>query len=397
MVNIGADLHGTMESDLVVVGGGPVGCAVAAITAKRFPTLIMEEHRDAGVPVQCAGLVTPRVIDMVGAQDSVLNRISGMVLHFPGGADLRLDGKETKAVVVDRFRFDQRCMDRAVAAGAEYVTGAKFLDFTEKDGRMVIRTENREDIGCRLLVGADGYKSTVSKTAGLPPPRDTVKGIECDIDHRMGEQTHVHVYLGNKVAPGFFAWKIPCGNFTRIGLCVSEGYGPPSSYLKSLIEAEKLETATRLDNYSGVIPLGTREKTYADRVMITGDAAAMAKPLSGGGLFTGMISAECAAETALEAFEKGDLSARFLSRYQRLWKERIGRELDRGYRVRKVFVRLSDKKLDDVGKLMMRPAVKEILSSGDIDKPTELAPAVLRSVPSLLRFSPQILSSLLFK
>jgi digeranylgeranylglycerophospholipid reductase len=397
VVNIGADLHDPMESDLVIVGGGPVGCAVAAITADRFPTLIMEEHREAGVPVQCAGLVTPRVIDMVGAQDSVLNRITGMVLHFPGGADLRLDGKEVKAVVVDRFRFDQRCMDRAVAAGAEYVTGARFLDFTADRDGLVVRTEGREDTRCKLLVGADGYKSAVAKVAGLPAPRDMVKGIECDIDHRMAEQTHVHVYLGNKVAPGFFAWKIPCGDFTRIGLCVSEEYGPPSGYLKTLIEAEGLDGAKRLDNYSGVIPLGTRKRTYSDRVLITGDAAAMAKPLSGGGLFTGMISAECAAETALEALGRKDLSSRSLSRYQDRWKERIGRELDRGYRVRKVFVRLSDKKLDDVGKLMLRPAVKEILASGDIDRPTELAPAVLRSVPSLLRFSPQILGSLLFK
>jgi flavin-dependent dehydrogenase len=123
----------------------------------------------------------------------------------------------------------------------------------------------------------------------------------------------------------------------------------------------------------------------------------MAKPLSGGGLFTGMISAECAAGTALEAFEKNDLGEKALSGYQRLWKEKIGRELDRGYRVRKVFVRLSDKKLDAVGRLMARPDVTAILESGDIDRPTDLAPAVLRSVPSLLRFSPQILGSLLFK
>ena len=374
-----------------------MGCAFAAITAKRVPTLVMEEHKEAGVPVQCAGLVTARVIDMMGAQDSLLNRITGMVLHFPGGADLRLDGKETKAVVVDRFKFDQRCMERAVAAGAQYLTGSKFLDYAVKGDGLVISTEDREDIDCKLLVGADGYKSTVSKVAKLPPPRDSVKGIECDIDHRMAEQSHVHVYLGNKVAPGFFAWKIPCGDFTRIGLCVSEGHGPPSGYLKSLIETERLDGFKRLDNYSGVIPLGTRDRTYADRVLITGDAAAMAKPLSGGGLFTGMISAECAAATALEALERNDLSKSSLSRYQTLWREMIGRELDRGYRVRKVFVRLSDRKLDDVGRLMMRPSVKAILESGDIDRPTELAPAVLRSVPSLLRFSPQILGSLLFK
>ncbi|MGD0818241.1 MAG: NAD(P)/FAD-dependent oxidoreductase [Methanomassiliicoccales archaeon] len=386
-----------MDSDLVVVGGGPVGCAVAAITAERYSTIVLEEHGDAGVPVQCAGLVTARVIDMVGAQDSVLNRITGMVLHFPGGAEIRLDGNETKAVVVDRFKFDQRCKDRAVAAGARYVTGAKFLDYALKENGMMIRADGHKELHCKLLVGADGYKSSVSKMAGLPPPRDMVKGIECDVDHRMTEQSHVHVYLGNKVAPGFFAWKIPCGNFTRLGLCVSEGNGPPSTYLRSLMEAEKLDGTKRLANYSGVIPLGTRGKTYAERLMITGDAAAMAKPLSGGGLFTGMISAECAAATALEALEKDDISERALSQYQRLWKEKIGRELDRGYRVRKVFVRLNDKKLDSVGRLMSKPDVMVTLESGDIDKPTELAPAVLRSVPSLLRFSPQILGSLLFK
>jgi geranylgeranyl reductase family protein len=386
-----------MESDLIVVGGGPVGCAVAAITAKRFPTIVMEEHGDAGVPVQCAGLVTARVIDMVGAQESVLNRITGVVMHFPGGMELRLDGNETKAVVVDRFKFDQRCKEMAVSAGARYVTGAKFLDYEVTEKGIALWLDGHEDVSCKLLVGADGYKSSVSKMAGLPPPRDLVKGIECDVGHRMAEQSHVHVYLGEKIAPGFFAWKIPCGDFTRIGLCISEGKGPPSTYLKSLMEKEKLDGAKRLANYSGVIPLGTRGKTYAERLMIAGDAAAMAKPLSGGGLFTGMISAECAATTAMEALEKNDLSEHALSQYQRLWKEKIGKELDRGYRVRKVFVRLSDKKLDDAGRLFSRPDVMAILESGDIDRPTELAPAILRSVPSLLRFSPQILGSLLFK
>jgi digeranylgeranylglycerophospholipid reductase len=386
-----------MDSDLVVVGGGPVGCAVAAITAKRFPTVVMEEHDDAGIPVQCAGLVTARVIDMVGAQDSVLNRITGMVLHFPGGAEIRLDGKETKAVVVDRYKFDQRCKDRAVAAGARYVTGAKFLDYAVKEDGLDVWFERQDIVRTKLLVGADGYKSAVSKMAGLPAPKDTVKGLECDVDRRMPEQSHVHVFLGNKVAPGFFAWKIPCGDFTRIGLCVSEGNGPPSGYLKALMEKEGLETAKRLDNYSGVIPLGTLKKTYSDRLMIAGDAAAMAKPLSGGGLFTGMISAECAAEAAINALERNELDEKSLSSYQRLWRDRIGHELDRGYRVRKVFVRLTDKKLDDVGRLMSKPDVRAILESGDIDRPTELAPAVLRSVPSLLRFSPQILGSLLFK
>ena len=114
---------------------------------------------------------------MVGAQDSVLNRITGMVLHFPGGAELRLDGKETKAVVVDRYKFDQRCKERAVAAGARYVTGSKFLDF-RGEGRMAGNMDRGPrrypTAGCWW--GPTVISPAVSKMAGLPPPRDSVKG-----------------------------------------------------------------------------------------------------------------------------------------------------------------------------------------------------------------------------
>jgi flavin-dependent dehydrogenase len=131
--------------------------------------------------------------------------------------------------------------------------------------------------------------------------------------------------------------------------------------------------------------------------MIVGDAAAQAKPLSGGGLYTGMVAAECAARTAVEALKRNDFSIRMMSRYQEEWRSEIGKELDKGYRIRKVFVRLTDRKIDEVGKLMDRKDVLEILSQGDIDFPSRLAPSILRSIPSLLKLSPQILGSLLGK
>jgi flavin-dependent dehydrogenase len=86
-----------------------------------------------------------------------------------------------------------------------------------------------------------------------------------------------------------------------------------------------------------------------------------------------------------------------MSRYQERWRSEIGKELDKGYRIRKVFVRLNDRKIDEVGRLMNRRDVLEILSQGDIDYPSRLAPSILRSIPSLLKFSPQILGSLLGK
>jgi geranylgeranyl reductase family protein len=389
-----------MDSDLIVVGGGPVGSRVAALTAKSMRTLVLEEHEKVGTPVKCAGLVTPRVVEMAGAEGTVLNRISGGVVHFPGGISIELNGKETKAVVVDRRTFDIASQEMALDAGAEFITGTRFTSFFRDQDSLNVEAVSggeKRTFRANLLVGTDGYKSCVGRAAGIGQSRDMVRGIQTDIDRKLDDQDCIQVYLGQKIAPGFFAWMIPCGDFTRVGLCVSEGHGAPSSFLSSFLKTVGLGDAERLNSISGIIPIGPPQSTYADRVMVVGDAAAQAKPLSGGGLYTGMVAAECASRTAIESLEGNDFSSRMMSRYQERWRSEIGKELDKGYRIRKVFVRLNDRKIDEVGRLMNRRDVLEILSQGDIDYPSRLAPSILRSIPSLLKFSPQILGSLLGK
>lgn len=211
----------------------------------------------------------------------------------------------------------------------------------------------------------------------------------------MPDQDIVEVYVGKEVAPGFFAWILPCGEFTRVGVGISKGNGIPSKYLDRLIEKRGFGEINRSQIYSGVIPIGYPKLTYADNIMIVGDAAAQTKPLSGGGLYTGLQCAKYAAETALDAIDSNNYSAAFLSAYEDKWKSEIGKELDRGMIVRKIFTGMSDKKLDEAGKLLDKPEAKEILATGDIDYPSKLARPMLKAVPSLMKLAPGALKTLL--
>lgn len=387
-----------MSHDLIVVGGGPVGSMVAEVSAPHIDVVILEEHQKVGSPVQCTGLVTPRVVERVGAEETILNELRGAVIHFPGGEEVEVGSGEIKAVVIDRELFDEICSQRAADAGARLLPEHKFQDLLLKDDHIKISVMAGcvKTMKCKMIVGADGYKSNVARKAGLGEAKETVKGFQVDIEYSMKNQESVHVFLGNNIAPGFFAWQIPCGNFTRVGLCVSQGYGNPSRYLKSLMKKLKLDGRV-LRKYGGCIPLGPIPQTFTDRVMIVGDAAAQTKPLSGGGLYTGMRSAECAGATAVEAVTENDFSSSFLSKYEERWQSAIGKEIERGYLLRKVFTRLNDKKLDQVSRIIKKHDLIRLLSEGDIDRPTELVPALLKSAPSLIRFSPQILGSLLLK
>jgi len=385
-----------MPHDLIIVGGGPVGSRAAEITAPHMKVAILEEHQGAGSPVQCTGLVSPRVVERVGAERAVLNGLKGAVIHFPGGEELEILSNQVKAVIIDREAFDLICHKRALEKGAEFLPGHKFRSISiGKEGvGLMMGTDGERIMRSRMVIAADGYKSRVARSAGLEGARELVRGAQVDLDSPMEEGDKVHVFLGSEVAPGFFAWQIPCGDFTRMGLCVSESNGPPSRFLGRL--RERLGKGGKvLRRFGGAIPIGVMPRTYGERLMVVGDAAGQTKPISGGGLFTGMRAAECAGLTALEAMEKEDFSIQSLSRYEERWRAIMGKEIERGYLLRKVFVRLSDRKLDQLAAALRKREMIDLLATGDIDSPSDLVPAALRLMPSLIRFSPQILGSLL--
>lgn len=386
-----------MDQEVVVIGGGPVGSTFAAHTSS-FNTTVVEEHEEIGSPVQCTGLVHPRVVEMAGAGSTVLNTITGFRLVTPNGRGVEVRSNEPKAMVIDRMRFDRLCCARAEREGADFLAGHEFKGFTREGKRLIVKLKSSagtKELAADLLIGADGYKSRVAKEAGIGPAREVVRGIQVDLGIRMDDQELVEVLIGQRIAPGFFAWVLPCGDFTRVGLGVSMEFGAPSKYLASLIERKGLESAERLRMISGAIPIGPPRRTYADNIMIVGDAAAQTKPLSGGGLYTGMRAAKWAALTAMEAMKEEDLSAKRLSQYEARWRADIGKELDRGMMIRKAFTGMSDKKLDEIGRLLDREDARAVLSTGDIDNPSKIASPLLRAVPSLIKFSPQVIGSLI--
>ena len=57
---------------VVIIGAGPVGGRLATELASRgISTLMIEEHAEIGRPFQCAGLVNPPAMQMVGLEDTI--------------------------------------------------------------------------------------------------------------------------------------------------------------------------------------------------------------------------------------------------------------------------------------------------------------------------------------
>ena len=121
-----------------------------------------------------------------------------------------------------------------------------------------------------------------------------------------------------------------------------------------------------------------------DRVMLVGDAARQVKPTSGGGIYAAIHAAGLAAATAADALHSSNLSAGSLQRYPDRWYTGLGREMQRGYDIRRVLMRLSPARLDHlVEALNRRPLRAAIDAVGDIDLPSQIVWAILRRDPVL--------------
>jgi geranylgeranyl reductase family protein len=385
--------------DVAIVGGGPVGGYIAKeIAQNNFSVILLEEHPKIGLPLKCAGLVSNRVLSLLGTakKDIVQNKINGAHLHSPHGKTLTIGGKKTHASVIDRQQFDTYFIESAKKYGAEIKLSSKVISAKRRKNAITLRILNKQltnPISCSLLIGADGTFSTIRRTFQLPPPSEILYSIGAEVENIELDPQFVHIHVGEQIAPGFFSWIIPIkntGTKARIGLCVKKTAKTKLKLcFEKLLDTPQLKDAQIITNIGGTIPLGPIKNCIASRVMIVGDAAAQVKPTSGGGLFPGLLCANHCANTAITALKCNQFERDSLKSYQKQWVNEIGRELSLGMKFRRIYKKLDDRHLEKyLSKMNTERNIAILEKFGDIDYPSQLALPLLKANPSLLKLLP---------
>lgn len=345
-------------------------------------TIVLEEHRAIGYPVQCAGLLGVSALEAseMPAEDFLINPFRGAVFVSPKGSRLSFTSPDIRAWAVDRRLFDRSMAVAAVRHGAEIVPGAH-VRAVRRSGDLTVLELGEREIAARVVISAEGVRASMARRSGIPPPKRLLSGAQVEVPFDVDDAGSVEVHLGREIAPGLFAWVIPISRSSaRIGLCATKR---ACHYLRRFLSSEGIKDRIRGSPVAlvvGGLPLGPPARTCAEGMLVVGDAAAQVKPTSGGGVYPGLVCGRIAGRVAAEHA----LSGLPLERYESEWRSAIGREISLGMKVNDILRRMSDGEMDMmIRTIASRPdVIRAIEEHGDIDRPSRV---LLRIAPMLAR------------
>jgi len=316
-----------MDYDLIVIGAGPGG-AITSFTVAQAGYRVLMLERDAVCKSPCAGYVGLSINIEMPVDCGIRSKISKMRTYFP---DLSYHDFQLNGFVVDRSQFDMSLVKKAEEAGAYIKWRSPLIDLVT-DG---VRFPDGVASG-KIIVGSDGVFSKTSSLLGIKKQRAAfcaqyhIKGIE--LLHNTSE-----IFFDADYAPGGYVWIYPTGpDSANVGLGITvAGSKSPHQYLDAFIKESNI--SGRLDGevtkyISGALPIsGLREKLVYDNILLVGDSAGMADPVTGAGINSAMLAGEVAGNTIIRAIENDDITLleQYETRVRRLLARPLARSLEK--------------------------------------------------------------------
>ncbi len=359
--------------DIVVVGAGPAGSTAARYAAlEGVSVLLLEKDRDIGIPVRCAegvGETSLRMlVDDIKPQ-WICQRVAGASLIAPSGKAVTFYSSEA-GYVLNRKVFDYDLAQMAVMAGADLATKAYVYDLQRVGGRLTgvkVRHWGKDVfVKADLAIGADGVESRVGRWAGLNT-HTALHDLHPCVQVTAGPLTIpmdiCRFYLSQKRIPGGYAWVFPKGDgMANIGLGIAGHYSAECSARERLWHflQEFYPGIAIISCVAGGVPCTpTLQNIIGDQIMLVGDAAHQANPLSGGGIINAMIAGKIAGQVAGRAIKEKNLGRKRLQEYADLWDEAEGAKLRKFYRLKKFVFNLTDDDLDKLTDAVLKIPDKE--------------------------------------
>jgi geranylgeranyl reductase family protein len=327
--------------DVIIVGAGPAGATLAYELAKRGIRVLLLEKETLPRYKCCAGGVTSKTVRLLDFDISevVEDVIYEFSFAFDLGSPYVRQHSQPLIYTVMRDPFDYLLVKKAQECGAELFDNQKVTQIQVNADWVDVSTLSNT-FRSRFLVGADGAYSVVARELNMRKNMQYLVAIESEISVPEGELTkwRAQVWADLGCVPKGYAWVFPKRGHLSIGVgCLTPGARRLNQYHEKFLNSLGIGNYAITRASSHLIPTCTKESlVWRDRALLLGDAAGLADPLTGEGIYNAILSAQLAAPVIEDSLASNKTK---LDDYQRAVDEKIMPELRTARVLSRFFVR----------------------------------------------------------
>lgn len=291
--------------DVIVVGSGPAGAVAAWRMAKAGVAVAVIEKAALPRYKTCGGGIVGRAMRTLpkDVRHAIEQDCHAAQLNFlPTGLSFTTHRQSPIVSMTMRSQFDFAMLSVAQEVGAVIHQRCAVEDVSFNEDQVKVVT-NAGAMRAKFVVAADGALSTVARKMRLTDGRILIPALEYEvtIPHDRLDKFRNTARFDFGLIPHGYAWAFPKQHHLSIGvLSMMQRGSDLKQAMAHYLDLLGCSSATQVARHGFVIPIRPRGQFVEKRILLVGDAAGLADPVTGEGISFAVQSGLMAAQSLVD-------------------------------------------------------------------------------------------------